>query len=44
VLDAGSEREHALALLRDKYPQYRTDPPDGPVLAIDVTEIREWTA
>ena len=44
VLDAGSEREHALALLRDKYPQYRTDPPDGPVLAIDVTDVREWRA
>ena len=42
VLDGGDEREHALELLRDKYPQYRDQPPDGPVLAVDVTEVREW--
>jgi PPOX class probable F420-dependent enzyme len=44
VLDDGEERERALALLRDKYPQYRDEPPDGPVLAVDVTEVREWGA
>ena len=44
VLDDGSERERALALLREKYPQYVVEPPDGPVLAIDVTERREWHA
>jgi PPOX class probable F420-dependent enzyme len=44
VLDEGDERERALALLRDKYPQYRTEPPDGPVLAVDVTDVREWSA
>jgi PPOX class probable F420-dependent enzyme len=44
VLDDGSERERALALLRDKYPQYVVEPPVGPVLAIDVTERREWHA
>jgi PPOX class probable F420-dependent enzyme len=44
VLDDGSERERALALLRDKYPQYVVEPPEGPVLAIDVTERREWHA
>lgn len=44
VLDDGDEREHALALLAEKYPQYRTEPPDGPVLAVDVTEIRDWSA
>jgi PPOX class probable F420-dependent enzyme len=44
VLDDGEEREHALALLRDKYSQYRTEPPDGPVLAVDVTEVSEWRA
>ena len=44
VLDDGDERDHALALLREKYPQYRGEPPDGPVLAVDVTETREWTA
>jgi PPOX class probable F420-dependent enzyme len=44
VLDAGDEREHALALLRAKYPQYRDEPPDGAVLAVDVTETRAWSA
>jgi PPOX class probable F420-dependent enzyme len=44
VLEAGKELEHALALLQEKYPQYREEPPDGPVLAIDVTEVREWSA
>jgi PPOX class probable F420-dependent enzyme len=44
VLDQGKEREHALRLLEGKYPQYRTEPPEGPVLAVDVTEVREWSA
>jgi PPOX class probable F420-dependent enzyme len=42
VLDEGDERERALALLREKYAQYRGEPPDGPVLAIDITEVRQW--
>jgi PPOX class probable F420-dependent enzyme len=44
VLDHGPECEHALALLAEKYPQYREQPPDGPVLAVDVTEVRSWSA
>ena len=44
VLDDGDEREHALALLREKYSQYVKEPPEGPVLAVDVTEVREWQA
>lgn len=44
VLDEGEERELALTLLKEKYPQYRADPPDGPVLAVDVTEVRDWSA
>jgi PPOX class probable F420-dependent enzyme len=44
VLDDGDEREHALTLLREKYSQYVKEPPDGPVLAVDVTEVREWQA
>jgi len=44
VLDQGEERERALMLLRDKYPQYRSEPPNGPVLAVDVTEVREWAS
>jgi PPOX class probable F420-dependent enzyme len=44
VLDAGAERERALDLLATKYPQYLLDRPDGAVLAVDVVEIREWSA
>jgi PPOX class probable F420-dependent enzyme len=44
VLDDGDERESALALLAAKYAQYRSEPPDGPVLAVDITEIRTWDA
>jgi PPOX class probable F420-dependent enzyme len=44
VLDDGREREHALALLAEKYPQYRDAPPDGPVLAVDLGEVRTWSA
>ena len=44
VLDGGNERDRALGLLREKYPRYDAEPPDGPVLAVDVTEIREWRA
>ena len=43
VLDAGAERERALELLAHKYPQYRDEPPDGPVLAVDVHETRAWS-
>jgi PPOX class probable F420-dependent enzyme len=44
VLDDGEERERAIALLREKYPQYQAEPPDGPVLAVDVSEVRAWSA
>jgi PPOX class probable F420-dependent enzyme len=44
VLDEGEEREHALELLQEKYPQYREERPDGPVLAVDVTDVRDWAA
>jgi PPOX class probable F420-dependent enzyme len=44
VLDEGVERERALALLQEKYPQYRDEPPDGPVLAVDVSDVREWSS
>jgi PPOX class probable F420-dependent enzyme len=44
VLDDGEERERALDLLQEKYAQYRDRRPAGAVLAVDVTEIREWAA
>jgi hypothetical protein len=44
VLHDGEEQERALTLLREKYPQYRTEPPDGPVLGVDIIDVREWRA
>jgi hypothetical protein len=44
VLEAGEERDRAVALLRGKYPQYAGDVLDRPVLAIDVDEWRSWSA
>jgi PPOX class probable F420-dependent enzyme len=44
VLDDGDERAHAVDLLQAKYPQYRSEPPDGPVLAVDVSDVRSWNA
>jgi PPOX class probable F420-dependent enzyme len=44
VLDSGDEVERALGLLTEKYPQYRAEPPDGPVIAMDVAEWRVWSA
>jgi PPOX class probable F420-dependent enzyme len=44
VLDEGEERERALELLQEKYPQYRDEPPNGPVLAVEITDTRDWSA
>lgn len=43
VTDA-AERERAIALLRTKYPQYVDHALDGPVLAVDVSSWRGWSA
>jgi PPOX class probable F420-dependent enzyme len=44
VLEAGEERERALALLTDKYAQYRPQPPVGAVIAITLEDWLEWHA
>jgi PPOX class probable F420-dependent enzyme len=41
VLDAAPD---AVALLRERYPQYRDAPPEGPVLAVDVRRWSGWRA
>jgi PPOX class probable F420-dependent enzyme len=38
------EPDLALAALREKYPQYADDPPDGPVIAIEVADLSGWEA
>ena len=44
VLDGGDEAERALRLLTEKYAQYDDQPPSAPVLAVDVSEWRGWSA
>lgn len=43
VADPG-EAAGAVAALVDKYPQYRDRPPDGPVIAVDITAWSGWSA
>jgi PPOX class probable F420-dependent enzyme len=38
------EAEQAIDALAAKYPQYRAERPDGPVLRIDIDGYRGWTA
>lgn len=44
ILDDGDERARAINALRGKYPQYREQPLDGTVVAIDVEEWVGWSA
>jgi len=45
VLEPGdAEAQHAVALLRERYPAYADRPPTGPVLAVDVTRWSGWAA
>lgn len=37
------ERASALAALSEKYQRYETEPPAGPVVAIDVARLSSWT-
>jgi hypothetical protein len=38
------EDPHAVELLVAKYPQYREQPPAGPVIAVTIEERSTWTA
>jgi PPOX class probable F420-dependent enzyme len=42
VIEAGDERDRALALLAAKYWQYREATPPGPVVALDIDRWRMW--
>jgi PPOX class probable F420-dependent enzyme len=44
VVDEAAETELAIRLLSHKYPQYRDQPPSGPVLALDVERWAGWSA
>jgi PPOX class probable F420-dependent enzyme len=43
VVESGAERNLALEALGAKYPQYRAEPPDGPVVAIELERITSWS-
>ena len=43
VVEEGPERDRGLALLAERYPQYRDMPPQGAVIALDITEWRGWS-
>ncbi len=42
IVDQGQERDKAVRLLKDKYPQYREVPIPGPVLALDIEAVNSW--
>jgi PPOX class probable F420-dependent enzyme len=44
VVGGCQERDRALALLAEKYPQYRAEPPVDAVIAIDLDEWLGWHA
>jgi PPOX class probable F420-dependent enzyme len=44
LVDNTAETERAIRSLSDKYPQYREQPPSGPVLAVDVERWVGWSA
>lgn len=43
VVECGPEYDRARRLLAEKYPQYKGDPPPGPIMAIDIGEWRGWS-
>jgi PPOX class probable F420-dependent enzyme len=44
LVDDTAEAERAIRSLCDKYPQYRNQPPSGPVLALAVERWVGWSA
>ncbi len=44
ILAAPAEMAAPLALLARRYPQYRADPPDGPVIRVQVGHWTGWAA
>ena len=44
VVGEGPERDRAVQLLAAKYPQYRDEPPTGPVVIVDIDRWRSWPA
>lgn len=44
IVSEGQSFETGLRVLRDKYTQYRKEPPEGPVIAVEVRSWSGWAA
>lgn len=44
IVEAGPDRERAISPLRDKYPHYRDDPPQGPAIVVTPERWSSWSA
>ena len=44
IIETGPDWERAIAVLADKYPQYRGHPPDGSAIVITIDRISGWVA
>lgn len=44
IVDDADERNSAIAILQEKYPQYADSPPRGPVIGIDIATITGWSS
>ena len=44
IVEAADESQRAITLLRTRYPQYAQDPPEGPVVTIQIERVRGWSA
>jgi PPOX class probable F420-dependent enzyme len=44
VLDPGPTATDALGALAAKYPQYRRQPPPGPVMSVSIEAVSGWSA
>lgn len=43
IVEAGPDRERAISSLRDKYPHYREDPPQGPAIVVTLERWSSWS-
>lgn len=44
IVQEAPTTERALSLLAEKYPQYAPNPPDGPVVAVEIDRVTWWEA
>ena len=43
IVENDDEAHRALALLAEKYPQYRASAPQGPVVGVEIARLRWWS-